>query len=63
MANDNDREEFVDNDEGLYNLWRCSGRGITRWVRENRQLIDEYMGRISNGQESAHYGAYGPRNI
>jgi hypothetical protein len=59
MANDNDREDFVNNDEGLYNMWRRSGKGITVWVRENRQFIDEYMGNVQSGAKPAHYGAYG----
>lgn len=59
MANDNDREDFVNNDEGLYDMWRRSGRGITRWVRENRQLIDEAMGLITSGEKPAHYLKYG----
>lgn len=59
MANDNDREDFVNNDEGLYDLWRRSGQGITRWVRENRALIDEYMDNVQSGRKPAHYGTYG----
>jgi hypothetical protein len=41
--NDSDREEWVNNDEGLYDMWRRSGRGITRWVREHRAEIDEVI--------------------
>ena len=41
--NDNDREDWVNNVETLYNLWRRSGRGITVWVRQNRKLIDSVI--------------------
>jgi hypothetical protein len=59
MANDSDREDFVNNDEGLYDMWRRSGRGITRWVRENREMIDECMGNVTSGAKPAHYLKYG----
>lgn len=59
MANDSDREDFVNNDEGLYDMWRKSGKGITVWVRENRALIDAYMGNVTSGRKRAHYGTYG----
>lgn len=34
-------------------MWRRSGKGITRWVRENRAMIDEYMGNVQSGRKSA----------
>lgn len=57
--NDSDREDFVMNDEGLYDMWRKTRRGITVWVRENRELIDEAMGLINGGVKPAHYLKYG----
>lgn len=39
--NDNDRKEWVQNDEGLYRWWKSSGVGLGRFVRENRAEIDE----------------------
>jgi len=57
--NDNDREQWVMNDEGLYDLWRKSGRGVTRWVRENRELIDENIRFVVDGKKPAHYRKYG----
>lgn len=59
MPNDESREEFVNNDEGLYDLWRRSGRGITVWVRENRAMIDEVIGVVMRGEKPAHYMKYG----
>jgi len=47
--NDGDREEWVNNDEGLYSWWRSSGKGITVFVRQNRAeltaLINGRLGR------------------
>ena len=57
--NDNDREDFVNNDEGLYRMWQQSGRGITRWVRENRPMIDEVLRAVRDGEKPAHYLVYG----
>ena len=38
--NDNDREQWVDNDEGLHAWWRRSGKAKRAFVRENRATID-----------------------
>jgi len=34
--NDEDRREWVQNDEGLYVWWKRSGIGLYRFVQENR---------------------------
>lgn len=39
--NDSDREEWVSNDEGLYNWWKSSGQPMRRFIRENRAQITE----------------------
>ena len=57
--NDDDREEFVNNDEGLYNMWLASSKGITVWVRENRPMIDEVIKAVRDGEKPAHYLVYG----
>ena len=60
--NDSDREEWVKNDAGLYDAWRCSGRGITRWVREHRAEIDEVIRAVRDAEPEsrpAHYLKYG----
>ena len=38
--NDNDREQWVDNDEGLYNWWRRTGKAKRAFIRANRPTID-----------------------
>jgi hypothetical protein len=57
--NDNDRRDFVDNDEGLYDMWRRSGVGQYRWVRENRTMIDEVLKAVRDGARPAHFLKYG----
>lgn len=59
--NDNDRQQWVDNDEGLYDMWRRSGKGITVWVRENRALIDANIKAVNSGAVPAHSLKYGGR--
>ena len=63
--NDEDRREWVENDEGLYNLWRDSpgydeNRGPRGWIRKHRALIDEVIGNVRSGRKPAHYLAYPP---
>ena len=36
------------NDEGLYNWWRSSHQGITKFIRENREEIDMAINRVLN---------------
>lgn len=57
--NDDDREEFVNNDEGLYDLWQRSGKGITVWVRKNRPLIDEVIRNVRDNVRPPDYLKYG----
>ena len=41
--NDNDRRDWVNNDEGLYDWWRSSGIGLYRFVRENRTELTRHI--------------------
>lgn len=66
--NDTDREDFVRNDEGLYNMWRSEMRGekkIREFVRANRDTIDSAIQKSMQPKSDGHYymigrGAYGP---
>lgn len=60
MANDTERAQWVDNDEGLYNWWRSSGQSKRVFIRENRAEIDSAISRVTGGDKPAHYMAYGP---
>lgn len=46
--NDQEREQWINNDEGLYLEWRRSRKGITTFIRENRQEIDLVIDSILN---------------
>lgn len=61
--NDGEREQWVDNDEGLYdwfNSWkrRTGKRSIATFIRENRQEIDEAINPVLSGDKSAHHLKY-----
>jgi len=61
--NDSNRAEWVDNDEGLYNLWRSSRQSKNVFIRGNRVLIDSVIENVSESKKPAHYLAYGqPEN-
>ena len=59
--NDEDRRQWVANDEGLYNMQRASGQGVWAFVRSHRKEIDEVIVNVRDGKKPAHYLAYGPR--
>ncbi len=49
--NDSDREDFVRNEEGLYNWWRREMRGehkLRAFVRANRAAIDAVIEEANN---------------
>ena len=57
--NDHEREQWVSNDEGLYNLFRRSRKSIRNFIRENRELIDEVINNVTGNKKPAHYLVYG----
>ena len=57
--NDNDRAQWVDNDEGLYDLWKKSGLPQREWIRQNRDLIDEVATNVQSSTRPQHYLKYG----
>lgn len=36
LLNDSDLSQWIDNDEGLYNWWKGSHMGKTKFIKENR---------------------------
>lgn len=56
--NDNEREQWVSNDEGLYNEQRRSRLSMRDFIRQNRAMIDECIGNVTTGKKPAHYLAY-----
>jgi len=57
--NDIEREQWVNNDEGLYRIWRSSRKGMREFVKENRREIDELISTVTSGKKPAHYLVYG----
>lgn len=41
--NDDDREEWVNNDEVLYTWWRLSKMSLRYFVRQKRRDIDDFI--------------------
>ena len=63
MSNDNEREQWVNNDEGLYDMykrWRRHNKGGMRgFIRANRAEIDSLITGVSDGSRRAHDLKYG----
>jgi hypothetical protein len=57
--NDTEREQWVDNDEGLYNEMIRSRKSKRAFIRENRAMIDEVINNVVGNKKPAHYLAYG----
>ena len=58
---DEDRHQWIQNDEGLYDMARESNRrGIpmSRFIRDNRAIIDEVIHNVRDGVKPAHYLTY-----
>jgi hypothetical protein len=56
--NDSERENWVNNDEGLYNWKRSSGLSMRKFIRENRAEITRVIENVTGGKKPAHYLAY-----
>jgi len=41
--NDDDRAQWIDNDESLYDWWRASRQTKRAFIRENRDEITRYI--------------------
>lgn len=57
--NDNDRAQWIDNDEGLYDLWRASGLSKREFIRRNRPMLTEAITNVLDNKKPAHYLKYG----
>lgn len=60
---DEERRQWMLNDEGLYNEQRRSGLSMRAFIKEHRAFIDEIIENVVSGRKPAHYLAYdrGPR--
>jgi hypothetical protein len=57
--NDEDRRQWIENDEGLYLWQRRSGLSMRKFIRENRAEIDEVIRNVTSGSRRQHYLVYG----
>ena len=58
--NNTEREQWIDNDEGLYNWWKSSRMSKREFIKENRAQIDEAIENMTSNKKPQHYLAYGP---
>ena len=56
--NDEERRQWVQNDEGLYDAQRMSGLNVREFVRQNRTFIDSVIETVMSGRKPAHYLKY-----
>lgn len=57
--NNTEREQWIDNDEGLYDWWRGSRLSKREFIKQNRAEIDEVINNVRSGRKPASYLAYG----
>lgn len=57
--NDTDRSQWIDNDEGLYDMWRASGLSKREFIRRNRPFLTEAITNVLDHKKPAHYLKYG----
>ena len=57
--NDQERENFIDNDEGLYRLWKASRSSKRKFIKANRSEIDSVIANVTTAKQPAHYLLYG----
>ena len=55
-----DIEQWIDNDEGLYDWWRSSKMGKRKFIRENRAELKSAIQKVIGGEKPAHWLKYGP---
>ena len=63
--NDEERRQWVENDEGLQGICHAEMRmeriSKKEWIKRNRKLIDQVAGRARGGEKRAHYLMYGSK--
>ncbi len=57
--NDDERREWIQNDEGLYDWQRRSGLSMRDFIRANRDEIDAAIDPALDGDKPAHHLKYG----
>ena len=57
--NNNDREQWVNNDEGLYVMYKRSKQNMRSFIKTNKEMIDRVIWNVVNDKDKAHYLIYG----
>lgn len=57
--NNTKREQWIDNDEGLYNWWKSSKLSKREFIKQNKAEIDAAINNVTSNKKPAHYLAYG----
>ena len=57
--NDTEREQWIDNDEGLYDWWKSSRLSKREFIRANRAEIDAAITPVISGDKRQHHLKYG----
>jgi len=56
--NDEERRQWIENDEGLYDTQRASGLSMREFIRQNREFLDSVIETVTSGRKPAHYLKY-----
>lgn len=59
--NDEERRQWVLNDEGLYNWYISSRMGLYKFIRENRDEIDRIINQVLNPKPRMYDDTWGVR--
>lgn len=52
-------EQWIDNDEGLYDWYRSSRQSKRQFIRDNREAIATAINNVTGNRQPAHYLKYG----
>lgn len=53
-----DIEQWLDNDEGLYNWWKRSRQSKRQFIKENKEELKACISAVIEGTKPAHFLAY-----
>jgi hypothetical protein len=57
--NNEERRQWILNDEGLYNMFIRSRQSMKAFIKENKDFLDQAINNVTSGKKQAHYLAYG----
>lgn len=54
-----DIEDWISNDEGLYDWWRQSRLSKRQFIKDNKEQLKNCIQKVLDGRRPAHYLKYG----